>query len=429
MQTELLRIEYINTKYSSTKFQVATVGFKDDYAEYFKWYLDHALQLMQDHDITHVEVRKYINKKGSQYNKYKGKGEVIVSFDGLKKQMTMYPLVSKLKEVSNMKDKEPKKEPREVSYSQLNQFNKCRRAFKYSYIDRLEQPTARPLTFGGDLHELEEAYQQQIMDGVKGNKLVKEVVAKIKSEFESLPEQDKVELGYNYINDVVSVFNEFVQARKNNPEYAQEKVIYNEEPFKLKLSSELILKGIIDRVVQIGDKYYIKELKTFKSVKPNTSLLYWQAQHYLYANAVQKKYGIKIDGFIYEYVCSVPPKEPQFTKTGVLAASNSYATPRTFKKLIGREPNKLELPKLTGAQKYYIRVVFPYNENVKKVTLANFKKGSSRLIEAVENKDYNTFLASSFDCGMCKYKRICEAYYTEGKEAEQLEISTFKKRV
>ena len=45
-----------------------------------------------------------------------------------------------------------------LSKSKVNQFLKCRRAFKYQYIDEIEQEPNDAMQMGTDIHELAEQF-------------------------------------------------------------------------------------------------------------------------------------------------------------------------------------------------------------------------------------------------------------------------------
>ena len=278
------------------------------------------------------------------------------------------------------------------------------------------------MTFGSDFHKLLE---------LRGRP---EELAKAKVEigekfYEMKPEW-QAELGDNYVNDIASIFSDYMEVYKDHP---IPKITEQEFEIPLgKLNGEpIIFKGVIDEVYKFKDKdtkeKYIKigEHKTF-SKKPDHNFLIMNTQKCLYAKACHILYGIFPRSVIWDYIHSSPASQPVWLEKSqrFSNAKSDKITPFSWERACIEhnitDPKVIEQKQnfIGNIPNFFFRCELDLMPHMVDDVWDGFVYTCKQIVkQGYKNKTKNI----TRDCAWCSFREICYTEMTEGNVAEVIE--------
>lgn len=166
------------------------------------------------------------------------------------------------------------------SYSQLEVYQTCPLKYRYQYYLKIPTPPSAALSFGESIHQTLQRFYERYKNGEKVN--LKTLL--------TLYEDYWIPVGYSSKTHQLKTKKEGKKILENfYQKYHSEKIkiIDLERKFNLKISNNLFINGIIDRVDQIGNEIEIIDYKTGK--KPQEKELKKNLQLSIYAMAAMDK--------------------------------------------------------------------------------------------------------------------------------------------
>lgn len=146
-----------------------------------------------------------------------------------------------------------------ISHSSVKTFEQCKAKYKYQYLDHIQRKTWSHLILGNLAHRTLEIFHKSYIEKriakTKLNKLMAESFASAQKEFSTTKEM--LSEAYVLLNDYLSTI---IQNGMPN-------VIGTEVPFDIQLDDKITVRGYIDRIDKIGDRFKIIDYKTTKNVK------------------------------------------------------------------------------------------------------------------------------------------------------------------
>lgn len=295
------------------------------------------------------------------------------------------------------------------------------------YVRKLsKRRPERPLYFGTDFHKLLELRN-------KPEELT-EAISHIKDTFYEMPASWQGDLGENYIEDLLSIFEDYneVYAGIRQPQVT-------EKEFELEVGSHkgepIVFVGKIDELYLLkhnGVKSIILgEHKTF-SQKPSMDLLVMNTQKCLYAKAVQFMKGILPTQVKWDYIKSSPAAEPIWLEKSnrFSEASSSKITPMSWKRAcIARGISDVEVIKrgerfADNISEFFFQVCLDIDPDMVEDLWQGFLFTAKQIIQFGEkNKTKNV----TRDCLWCSYHDICYAELT-GADPEYIIEKEFEER-
>jgi len=136
-----------------------------------------------------------------------------------------------------------------LSYSQMDKFGICPRQYKYQYILKLPSPPGAAQILGTSVHEaLKSFYQQVKAKLIKGEK--EELLDFLKKNWQSVGFDNKKHEKDTYKKAVEMLTRYYDESFDKK---TVDKVLALEKRFSLKISRELKIGGVVDRVDDIGE--------------------------------------------------------------------------------------------------------------------------------------------------------------------------------
>lgn len=278
------------------------------------------------------------------------------------------------------------------------------------------------MTFGSDFHKLLE---------LRGRP---EELAKAKVEigekfYEMKPEW-QAELGDSYVNDIASIFADYMEVYKDHP---IPKI--TEQEFEIPLGrlngESIIFKGVIDEVYKFKDKdtkeKYIKigEHKTF-SKKPDHNFLIMNTQKCLYAKACHILYDIFPRSVIWDYIHSSPASQPVWLEKSqrFSNAKSDKITPFSWERACIEhditDPEIIEQKQnfIGNIPNFFFRCELDLMPHMVDDVWNGFVYTCKEIVkQGYKNKTKNI----TRDCAWCSFREICYTEMTEGNVAEVIE--------
>ena len=304
-----------------------------------------------------------------------------------------------------------------ISHSRVNAYLGRPYSHYLRYVEGLSSnKPARPLYFGSDFHKLLE---------VRNNPLtVTEAAAQIQENFWEMKPQFQEELGENYVQDLLSIFEDYQDIYKDCPQPT-----LTEQRFEIPMGKfkgdTVYFVGVIDEIYGTGDSIKIGEHKTFTR-KPDQSLLVMNQQKCLYAKACEHMYGVMPESVIWDYIHSKPADEPVWLEKSkrFSAAKSAKITPYSWKRACEKRGITDEAVLSAGEKyadnipNYFFRVEQDYIPEMVDSIWEGFKY-TAKLICKHGKENKTKHLTPS--CAWCSYQPICYAEMTGGNREYLIE--------
>ena len=298
-----------------------------------------------------------------------------------------------------------------ISYSRFSLYLRCPYAHYLRYIEGLQSiRPARPLYFGSDFHKLLEVR--------KNPKQVKAEWRRMKEDFYRMPSSWQSDLGYEYPEDLKTIFQDYQAMWKGTPlpeetEHAFELTIGNAN------GEDVIFVGVIDELYREEDgSIAVGEHKTF-SRPPDMNTLVMNTQKSLYCKAAEILWGKLPEKIRWDYIKSTPAKSPIWLeKSGKFSvAANREITPRSWLRAC-KEKGITDPEVLATAEKYrgnennfFFRVEQDVYPEMVEDVFDGFKYTCRDIVrQGHTNKTKNL----TRDCAWCEYRDICLAELSGG---------------
>lgn len=202
-----------------------------------------------------------------------------------------------------------------INQSRIKVWDLCHRQHYYKYILQLpeESGRSRALQFGTSFHWLVE--QREDNHGVPAEQLQKI--------FEPIPGKFNEDGSPFIVDDTIDpvIYGEALQVFREYEFY------YRHNPFKyhpiggkntellmeLNTGKGVKLKGTADGFIEYEDQIWLIDHKTFGRAIPDMHELTFSRQAAFYYYMVEKLYGIKLGGIMWDYVRSKVPAKPRWS--------------------------------------------------------------------------------------------------------------------
>lgn len=202
---------------------------------------------------------------------------------------------------------------REVTtHSMIKTMRRCPKQFQYKYIERLKPKVlGRPLRFGTWMHELLEAH-------LKGEDWKVQQERNVKK-FKKFFDEEKDMLG-DLPNDTQRTMRAYLWHYKNDDWEVHDV----EFILEVELPDGAIYRAKLDILIENEYGLWVADHKNMKSF-PNVAFRILDSQSGLYIWAALKN-GIKVEGHIWNYLKSSPPKVPELLKDGTRLSKRKIDT-------------------------------------------------------------------------------------------------------
>lgn len=297
----------------------------------------------------------------------------------------------------------------QISNSKLDTFRKCHYKYHLRYIEFLETLyIPKALWWGIVIHELLEYYYDDAKHSMKKQYL------KWKDKFFAMSPTQQAKVGVNAILDIKTIMQYYVKYWKNADHELRDdniEFIETEIFLKVEIFPGVLLTGKVDGIVKIKGKYYILEHKSFGWNKPDSFQRYINQQTIIYCYVMEKFYGYKIEGVLWDYIRSEPPREPGETQNGLSLAQNSKIIPLSYKRAVKRnglrwkDYRKYMHKYEDNNENFFDRMLVAVNRRAMKTVLRDLKEDCNLMIEKGEVLISHS---TGKDCKWCEYKGICE---------------------
>lgn len=297
------------------------------------------------------------------------------------------------------------------SYSRVSAYRSCPGKFHWGYVLELKpKKMSRPLNFGGDFHKL--------LENRASNVELEKTIQDLKDKYDNLTPQQQEDLGEDYIEGLLQVFEDYQQKWCN-----AELPDVTEHEFYLPLGKykgeDVMFHGIIDELYfdkDTGTVSVIGEHKTFTN-KPDMSILAMNQQVCLYAKAVEQEFGVMPTKVRWDYIKSQPSKEPIWLDKSqrFSEAANSNITPfswlRACKSRGIQDQAILSKAKLyePNIDNFFFRCEMEIYPEMVEAIYRDFK---TTVKEILSKGRTNTTKHVSKDCSWCEYQPLCYAQFT-----------------
>lgn len=312
-----------------------------------------------------------------------------------------------------------------VSQSKANKYKMCHYAYYLKYVEKLKRRRIkRPFQFGTIVHSMLEAHSN-------GDNPFK-VLKKINFDNEKLFTAEKEMYG-EIIADIRLIMKEYFDFWPEDSLVPQRRKGRSaEHEFNLEIEDGLVLNGKIDEVSKLKNKLkFLVEHKTFSRL-PNEDFRWKNLQSALYLEVLKRLdwFG-NIDGILWNYIKSAPPKEPKMLKSGELSQKAVDTLPRVVEKVLEqhklKEKNYSKLIKdaAHNRKNYFIRIHQPVNKTVQKALFDGFID-TAREIRDTHGKKKDKNIGRH--CDWCDFSAICRAELT-GSDADFVKEREYYKDV
>lgn len=146
-----------------------------------------------------------------------------------------------------------------LSASSVKTYTQCPRKYRYTYIDRIQRKEWEHLDLGNFCHKTLEIFHREYKDNKDG---VKSLNSLMTNSFNTA--RKDFELTEEVLRDAQSLLREYL-AKVSKAKMPNVQGI--EIPFEFELDKDLIIRGFIDRLDLVKDRYKIVDYKTTKNTK------------------------------------------------------------------------------------------------------------------------------------------------------------------
>lgn len=293
-----------------------------------------------------------------------------------------------------------------LSQSSLRSWRRCRLMFSYKYIEKLAPKSfVRPLHFGSTVHKVLE-YRAQGKPMAKAFKFMEQEKSQLFT-----ADIDKFEQTMTDAKRIMAAYSEHWADEDVKPIKINGRI--GEHEFVYELPGGMEYEGIIDLMVESPDgRRWLVEHKSHKKI-PTEDVRMRDLQTLTYHEAAKTTFGVKrLAGSLWDYICSVSPREPELLKNGTLSKKRINTLPSVYLEAIKKHKLKPEhyadkLEELEqGMGGWFKRVFTPINKDaVAQVIEETVITGREIHRKAGVDKTRSM----SRDCSFCSYERLCHA--------------------
>ncbi len=248
-----------------------------------------------------------------------------------------------------------------LSYSQMNGFSICPKQYRYRYILNLPSPPSAAQVLGTAVHQsLKDFYQgvkTRVMEGKE-----EELLEALKKTWQSVgfDNKDHEKDTYKKAEGMLSAF-----YKKDFSEEKMSKVLVLEQPFSIRLSPDLRIGGVIDRVDDIGNRE---------------------------VEIIDYKTGGKV------------PSQNDMDKNEQLTMYALAASDESNRSWWSRPTDKMKLSLWFLDSKEKVSTTRTAEE------VLEMRKKITETAEEMSNSDFKAKPGRPFPCDFCAYKLICDAW-------------------
>lgn len=302
-----------------------------------------------------------------------------------------------------------------VSYSEINSFRRCQKAWEYRYKTGLKRKLKGIRLFKGEiLHEMLNAYvNAKLVKGFIGDDpwdILEGYAEKYKNYFE----EEREHYG-DIIGDCGAIFEGYLRKYRNDPlkyEKSEASVYFD-------ITGKLRFAGFIDKIAtdQQGRRWIVDH--KFVATIPTGADRFSELQLLLYVWAWEKANpDIPIDGVLWDYARSKAPTKPEVLKSnGQLSQRknidcDTYTYMRTIAENNLNPNDYVEMLKhLEGKDDtFYERVFLPKPTNHMINEVVEDFLATAEDIQIARKKGARCARSMSpFNCSTCEFRTVCEA--------------------
>lgn len=295
-----------------------------------------------------------------------------------------------------------------VSQSKVKLWRQCRKAYFYKYRAHLKKrKVKRPLQFGRLIHEMLEAYANNLDPFSVLDNLSPEQLNMFRAEFDQYGD---------IITDARLIMQDYFEHwEEDSLIYVPRGKKYAEHDFEVDVGYNIIVKGKIDAIGRANSLRWLVEHKTFTRM-PNEDHRWRNVQSAVYLRIMELMGWPAIDGVVWDYIRSKAPPRPEILKSGQMSLKKIETLPSAVWQTImdnGLDPNNYqEFLRLTEENRpsYFTRIFTPLNRNVVDVVFNDFLHTA---IEMSELHDQAASRTIGQHCDFCDYEPICRAIFMD----------------
>jgi len=299
-----------------------------------------------------------------------------------------------------------------ASQSKINTGRKCLQAYKYKYVNKLRRiAKARPLQFGGIMHDLFEAHAE----GKDPFKKLEEIGSHNRRLF-----REEREMYGNIVVDAKYIMAGYLDYYKSDPiQYQARQGKRSEHEFKIGIADDIEVTGKVDGVGKAKKMLWLIEHKNHKSF-PNGDHRWRNVQSSIYIRFVEELGWWQLDGTLWDYIRSKPPTRPQLLKNGKLSERELDSLPQVVIDTIkehGLDPKKYKGLIDTQRQRmstWYERVYTPNKKEVVDSIVRDFILSAKILRDTNFEKRVPRSIGKH--CDWCEFEPLCRAALTGADE-------------
>lgn len=313
-----------------------------------------------------------------------------------------------------------------VSNAKIKSWRRCRREAHFKYVEKIERKRPEPpLLKGKIIHELIEAYYTP-------GRSWKKVLESFRDQYEDLFIEEQEEYG-DIIEDLEKVMKSYIYRYKDD---TLNYIKFNGQKFEIEEEIEFI-PGKVNLTIKadgLGEdkmgRRWLVERKSFSKKIPGEGVRYSDMQTTIYYWGFKKK-GLKLDGVLWDYIKSKPPKEPDVLKNGGISKRQRIDTDYyTYLKAIkdnGLDPNDyqdmLEMLKEKEDDRFR-RIQLPSPDKIAEPLIEDMKKTSLEIYHLLGiSKEKNL----GWHCDRCQYNPLCQAEL-RGLDTDYMRKADYKER-
>ena len=311
----------------------------------------------------------------------------------------------KAKKISLIRDSE--KGMYKVSQSKVNCWRKCRQEFQYKYVEFLKPKVkARPLRFGGIIHDMLEAD----LEGKNPFSILNKIAKANDKLFRA-----EQELYGNIVQDIRYVMESYFDYWDSHK--AEQFVAielngrHSEHEFAVKIADGILAKGKIDLLASAKKLKWLGEHKTHKTF-PQPEHRWRNLQSVTYIKIVDMLGIARLDGTVWDYIRSKPPTRPAILKSGEMSRAALDSLPRVVEDVI--KQNKLKRAEYVDVLKkqqenqvsWFQRVYTPVSKHIIEPVFNDYISTAREMSELHGKQMERTF---GRHCEWCSYRSLCGA--------------------
>lgn len=293
-----------------------------------------------------------------------------------------------------------------TSQSKVNTWRRCRFAYHLKYNEKLEpKRKARPLKFGGIIHEMVEAD----LAGKSPFKVLNDIAKREEKLFDA-----EREMYGNIVEDITAIMTEYFDywdEQKDKLVYMPIKKKWAEHEFEIEIAKDIIAKGKIDAFAKYRKLPVLVEHKSHKNI-PNDEHRWRNLQSVFYIRISEMLGWAKCQGTLWDYIRSKPPTRPKILKAGGMSHADCDTLPYVVEKTI--KENKLNpkihqdfLMDITNKRSTWFQRVFtPVSKSVVGIVFDEFIATSREMADLSEKRKEKNF---GQHCMWCSYRALCAA--------------------